>query len=155
MTEDDNDLTIITPIIRHTNVWYSRKKMEVIVILYVSGLKVKAPALIDSGAAGVFIDEDFIKKLDLLTELLPVNIEVYNVDGTVNRNGLITKKVVADLELKGKRLEEEFLVTALGRQRIILGYPWLERANPKINWMKKEFSWWDEGPNRINIYTLI
>ena len=50
------------------------------------------------------------------------------------------KKVVANLELKGKHLEEEFLVTALGRQRIILGYPWLEQANPKINWMKKEFS---------------
>ena len=129
--------------------------MEVIVILYVSGRRVKVPALIDSGAAGVFIDKDFVKKLDLLTESLPVNIEVYNVDGTVNRNGSITKKVVADLELKGKRLKEEFLVTALGRQRIILGYPWLKQANPKINWMKKEFSWWDEGPNRINIYTLI
>ena len=38
---------------------------------------------------------------------------------------------------------------------IILGYPWLERANPKINWKKKEFSWWEEGPNRINVYTLI
>ena len=93
---------------------------------YVSSRKVEVPALIDSGAAGVFIDENFVKKLDLLTELLPVNIEVYNVDGTVNRNGSITKKVVTDLELKGKRLEEEFLVTALGRQRIILGYPWLE-----------------------------
>ena len=126
MTEDDDDSTIIAPIIGHTNVWYSCRKMEVIVILYVSGRKVKVPALIDSGAAGVFIDEDFVKKLDLLTESLPVNIEVYNVDGTINQNGSITKKVVADLELKGKRLEEEFLVTALGRQRIILGYPWLE-----------------------------
>ena len=151
LTEDDDDLTIIAPIIGHTNVWYSRRKMEVIVILYVSGQRVEVPALIDSGAAGVFIDEDFIKKLDLLTESLPVNIEVYNVDGTVNQNGSITKKVVADLELKGKCLEEEFLVTALGRQRIILGYPWLKRANPKINWMKKEFSWWDEGLNRISI----
>ena len=155
MTEDDDDLTVIAPIIRHTNVWYSRRKMEVIVILYVSSRKVEVPTLIDSGAARVFIDNDFVKKLDLLTESLPVNIEVYNMDGTINRNGSIMKKVVADLELKGKCLKEEFLVTALGRQRIILGYPWLKQANPKINWMKKEFSWWDEGPNRINIYTLV
>ena len=84
MTEDNDDLTIIAPIIRHTNVWYSHRKMEVIVILYVSGQTVKVPTFIDSGATGIFIDEDFVKKLDLLTELLPVNIEVYNVDRMVN-----------------------------------------------------------------------
>ena len=84
MTEDDDVSTIITPIIRHTNVWYLCRKMEVIVILYVSGRTVEVPTLIDSGAAGVFIDEDLVKQLDLLTESLPVDIQVYNVDRMVN-----------------------------------------------------------------------
>jgi len=56
----------------------------------------------------------------------------------LNQNGSIMKKVIAGLELKGKYMEEEFLVTALDRQRII--NTWLKQANPKINWKKKQFT---------------
>jgi len=52
-------------------------------------------------------------------------------------------------------MKERFLVTALGKQQVILGYPWLEKANPKINWKKKEFSWWDDEEEQVNIYTMI
>ena len=124
-------------------------------MLYVSNRKVEVPTLIDSGAAGIFIDEEFIAELKIPTKKLSDDIMVYNVDGMINKNVSITKKVCADLELKGKHTNEEFLVTALGRQRIILGYPWLEKTNPKINWRKKEFTWWEEGPTKLNIYTII
>jgi len=50
---------------------------------------------------------------------------------------------------------ERFLVTALGTQWIILGYPWLERTNPKINWRKKNFLWWKEDKDQPNIYAFI
>jgi hypothetical protein len=33
------------------------------------------------------------------------------------------------------------LVTGLGRERIILGFPWLNDHNPDINWKTGEFSW--------------
>jgi len=52
-------------------------------------------------------------------------------------------------------MKERFLVTALGKQQVILGYPWLEKANPKINWKKKEFSWCDDEEEQVNIYTMI
>jgi len=52
-------------------------------------------------------------------------------------------------------MKERFLVTALGKQQVILGYPWLEKANPKINWKKKEFSWWDDEEKQVNIYAMI
>jgi len=52
-------------------------------------------------------------------------------------------------------MKERFLVTALGKQQVILGYPWLEKANPKINWKKKGFSWWDDEEEQVNIYTMI
>jgi len=50
-------------------------------------------------------------------------IEVYNVDGTLNLNGSITEQVETSLELNGRHMKEGFLVTALGTQRVILGYP--------------------------------
>ena len=35
----------------------------------------------------------------------------------------------------------ELLVTGLGKERIILGFPWLQEQNPDINWRTGEFSW--------------
>ena len=89
-------------------------------------------------------------KMDLLTK----QIKVFNVNGTENQDGSITKKVSADLNVKGQKMKTQFLVTALGLQRIILGYPWLIYANPKINWKKQEFSWW-ESILKVNIYKII
>ena len=36
------------------------------------------------------------------------------------------------------------LVTELGRQKIILGFPWLREQNPDINWKTGEFKWWPQ-----------
>ena len=33
------------------------------------------------------------------------------------------------------------LITGLGRQQIILGFPWLREQNPDINWQTGEFKW--------------
>ena len=33
------------------------------------------------------------------------------------------------------------LVTGLGKQKIILGFPWLNDENPDINWKNGEFKW--------------
>jgi hypothetical protein len=33
------------------------------------------------------------------------------------------------------------LVTGLGKQKIILGYPWFKQANPDINWKKRTLVW--------------
>ena len=85
---------------------------------------------------------------------LPKKIEVFNIDGTENQDGSIMKKVSADLDVKGRKMKTQFLVTALGSQRVILGYPWLVYANPKINWKKREFLWW-ESILKVNIYEII
>ena len=85
---------------------------------------------------------------------LPKWIKVFNVDGTENQDGSITKKVSANLNVKGHKMKTQLLVTALGLQRIILGYSWLVYANPKINWKKQEFLWWKSVP-KVNIYEII
>ena len=57
-----------------------------------------------------------------------------NVDGTQNLDGSIREYVITNLEVNGRRMDTQFLVTALDMQKVILGYPWLVEANSKINW---------------------
>ena len=128
--------------------------MQIPITLYVNGLKVETIALINSGATGIFIDSAFVKKLGLLMKNLPKKIKVFNMDGTENQNSSITKEVTADLLIKDWCMKTRFLETALGTQKVILGYPWLVEANPKINWRKRTFSWWD-NPRQINIYQVM
>jgi len=41
-------------------------------------------AMVDTGATGDFIDQDFVTQAKLLTRKLSQLIPVYNVDGTLN-----------------------------------------------------------------------
>ena len=87
--------------IGYTNVWYSSKKMEICVTLVLSGRKVEVLILIDSGAGGVFIDSGFVKEFGIVVDNLLTKINVYNVDGTLNQDGLIMQEVEASLEIQG------------------------------------------------------
>ena len=80
--------------------------MEIPVILHMNGLKVETTALIDSGAAGIFIDHEFVLKYGLRTRPLPKDIGVFNVDGTQNLNGSITHEVTTDLFVKSRCMKD-------------------------------------------------
>jgi hypothetical protein len=58
----------------------------------------------------------------------------WNVDGTENKQGTIRYYMDLDLQVNGKTNTEQFLITGLGNQKIILGLPWLRENNPEINW---------------------
>ena len=61
-------------------------------------------------------------------------IEALNLDGTKNKKGLITTFVKAEVTVNGKPITLKLLATGLGKQKIILGHPWLKENNPEINW---------------------
>ena len=46
-----------------------------------------------------------------------------------------------DLTIFGKKRNTRLFVTGLGKQKIILGFPWLNKHNPKKDWKTGEFSW--------------
>jgi predicted aspartyl protease len=74
--------------------------MNIVISLHKSdGQKVETKALIDSGAAGLFIDRDYAKRIGLRFERLPRPIPVFNVDGTRNSGGDITEKVTLQVEI--------------------------------------------------------
>ena len=61
-------------------------------------------------------------------------IPVLNVDGTPNKNGTITHYTWRHIKQGLKSFTTRLLVTALGKETVILGLPWLKRLNPTINW---------------------
>jgi hypothetical protein len=105
--------------------------------------------LIDSGAGGNFIDHDVAKELSLETKELSKPIKVKNVDGTENTKGRITHYIRLHLTICGRTCYVRFLITGLGKNRAILGLPWLIRENPIINWKEKTLRW--EPPQEITI----
>jgi Reverse transcriptase (RNA-dependent DNA polymerase) len=61
-------------------------------------------------------------------------ITVHNVDGTENKQGKLTHYCWLRI-VQGERTKlQRFYITSLGQDRIILGYPFLYKFNPNINW---------------------
>jgi len=90
-------------------------------------------AMVDTGATGDFIDQDFITRAKLPTCKLSQPIPVYNVDGTLNEAGSIRE--VIDMIMTYDRHSERILlaVTRLSKQSMILGFTWLDKHNPEID----------------------
>ena len=90
---------------------------------------IKTLGLIDSGAGGKFIDQNFTKELGFKTLKLEEPLRVLNVDGTENKRGTIKDYVELNLEINGRKSLEQ--LTGLGKEQIILGFPWLTNHNPR------------------------
>ena len=60
--------------------------------------------------------------------------KIWNIDGTLNKGGLLTQYIDLDVQTKGIHKEMHFLITNLRGEDIILGYPWLATCEPHIVW---------------------
>jgi Retroviral aspartyl protease len=124
--------------IEHVQVAQIEKNTMTVDILILSkslGQKksIETTTLLDTGAGGKFINQNFIQNQKIKTKELKYLIEVFNVDGTPNKRGTITKYTQLDLTINGQTRTHNLLVTGLGKQKIILGYPWFKQTNPDIN----------------------
>ena len=91
-------------------------------------------ALLDCGATGMFLDVGFVRANRITEKPLQVPIPVLNVDGTPNEAGSIKSVVEVVLRYKDHSERAYFAVTSLGRQKMLLGMPWLKEHNPEVNW---------------------
>ena len=71
-------------------------------------------SMIDSGAGGMFIDQNFARKFKIKTLEKP--IKVYNVDGTENKQGTIKTYVDLDFIINDQWFQEWLYLTRLGKQ---------------------------------------
>jgi len=115
---------------------------------------VETKALVNSGAGGTFIDQNFARTKGFCLQNLEHPITVYNVDGTLNKRGTIVHFVETNVKIGERTQEIQFLVSGLGHQKIILGFPWLEKENPVIDWKKATLDWPPEERIRKPKYRL-
>ena len=90
--------------------------------------------LVDSGATDNFISPAFAKKMRLGTIPLARPRKIWNIDNTENKAGCITHFTTLDVQTKGKHTEMTFLITDVGNENMVLGYPWLATYEPKVSW---------------------
>ena len=74
--------------------------------------------------------------MGLTLEVLTNPIRVFNVDGSRNSAGDITHAVNLTVDFLGHREELRTEVTNLGKNSLILGYTWLKKHNPSVDWEK-------------------
>src|SRR5271154_983505 len=75
---------------------------------------VTTSALLDSGATGMFVNRDFVRKHNIETTPLPQPTSVHNVDGTPNENGLVTEEAHVLLQIRSHQERARLAVTNLG-----------------------------------------
>ncbi|KAF7783141.1 hypothetical protein Agabi119p4_2517 [Agaricus bisporus var. burnettii] len=86
----------------------------------------------------MFMDKAFAEEEGFKLEPLERPIPVKNVDGTINASGAVTHRVAANVYYKGHKERVHFEICGLGKNKVILGMPWLQMHNPEIDWEKGE-----------------
>ena len=100
------------------------------------GIIVKA--LLDNGVTGLVMSSEFAKKQGFKMKRLERPINVRNVDGSFNKEGLIENMVEVNIYYQGHREKTEIDVIGRQKWKVILGMPWLARHNPEIDWKTGE-----------------
>ena len=72
---------------------------------------VKTQAMIDCGARGAFIDQNFTKNFK--QRKLDYPLTAKNVDGTINKKGTIKKYMDLGFKIDSRKFKERFYITGL------------------------------------------
>jgi hypothetical protein len=144
-------LTSVSPYLNVYSVTIANISWNLIYIpINIGSSKQTVETLIDSSAGGLFIDQNFAKNFEI--NYLDKPVKAYNVDGTENKQGMINAYINLKFKLGDWKFNERLYVTGLGKQRIILGFPWLYKYNLIIDWKKGEITF---KPFRIDWRRLI
>jgi len=97
-----------------------------------NGKKLKVKALVDSGCTHTGIDEQLVKDKRIQTRPINFSFEVFNTDGTKNKE--VTKVAPLEVEINGHKKTLEAAVMDLDGMDMFLGHDWLVKHNPEVNW---------------------
>ena len=95
---------------------------------------IKANALLDTGAGGIFINQNFTQSQGFVIQDLAKPLKAFNVNGTKNKKGTIKHYIDLKLKIRNRNTTTWFMVTGLGKQKIILHFLWFQEHNPEIDW---------------------
>ncbi len=110
------------------------RSMHIPVSIRTSNAMADIKALVDSGATDCFMSENFIRRMKLGKQPLQRPRKIWNIDNTANQAGEITHYITLDIQTRGTRKTIQFLITNIGNEDIILGYPWMAAFEPQFSW---------------------
>jgi len=90
--------------------------------------------LLDSGATGLVMSSEFAKRQGFKLKRLERPMQVRNVDGSFNKEGLIEHIVEVNIYFRGYRKRTEIDVIRGQKWMVVLEIPWLARHNLEIDW---------------------
>ena len=99
-------------------------------------------ALVNTGATHNFLSPEFAKQHSLQPLPLHHPCIIRNVDGTANKGGKITHYIDLDITtgdhpyhwFHKQKHQQRFYVAELGRDNLILGYPWVAATKLNLDW---------------------
>ena len=91
-------------------------------------------ALLDSGATGLVMSSEFVKKQDFKLKKLERPMNVRNVDGSLNKEEPIEYTVEVNIYYQRYREKTEIDVIRGQKWTVILRMLWLTCHNPEIDW---------------------
>ena len=94
--------------------------------------KLNLKALVDSRYTNTEIDKQLVKDRRIQTKPINFSFKVFNADGT--KNGEVIKMAPLEVEINRHKEQLEAAVTDLNGTDIFLGYNWLVKHNPEVNW---------------------
>jgi len=97
-----------------------------------NGKELKVKALVDSGCTHIGINKQLVKDRRIQTKKINFSFEVFNVDGTKNRE--VTKVVPLEVEINGNKETLEAAVIDLDGTDIFLEHDWLVKHNLEVSW---------------------
>ena len=100
-----------------------------------NGKNLKVKALVDSRCIHTGINEQLVKNRRIQTKKIDFSFEVFNADRT--KNGEVTKVVPLEVEINGYKETLEAVVIDLDGTDMFLGYDWLVKHNPEVNWKNR------------------
>jgi len=80
-----------------------------------------------------------VENNNLVTHKLANPYRVINADGTPNKAGQITEYVQAYVEIGFYKTTQYLFVTNLGNKEMMIGYSYLYKHNPNIDWQKGQW----------------
>ena len=100
--------------------------------------RITVEALLDSGAMRLVMSLEFAKKQGFKLKKLERPMNVRNVDGSLNKEGLIKNMVEVNIYYQEHKRKMEINVIRGQKWTVILGMLWLACHNPEIDWRTGE-----------------
>src|SRR6266702_337965 len=110
------------------------RSMHIPISIRTSNTMADIKALVDSGAIDCFMSKNFIKRMELGKRPLQKPRKIWNINNTANQARHITHYIDLNIQTNGIKRTMQFLITNIGHEDIMLGYPWMATFKPQFAW---------------------